>query len=208
MSLRALEAAFPDINLKLDDRRDVLGEDVVRNMLDGYEFVDRLVGEGVDGFAMGGLWALLELNSLVLCGDDEAVRRYSAEHLQATEERFYDQPGGGIGDLVEWYAIHRDETVWRRAAGIYIRVMSQPQLFLEGNHRSGALMMSYLFLREGKPPFVMTPQTAPALLSVSSLMKNMHKQSLMMRLRMRGLKNSLARLLEESADRRYLLPPT
>jgi hypothetical protein len=39
---------------------------------------------------------------------------------------------------MEWYALHDSESVWKRASGVYIRVLSEPQLFLEGNHRSGA----------------------------------------------------------------------
>ena len=41
-------------------------------MLAGYAFVDTLVADGVDVFALGQLKHLLELNALVLCGASEA----------------------------------------------------------------------------------------------------------------------------------------
>ena len=63
--------------------------------------------------------------------------------------RFYEEREGGIQDLVEWYAGHRGESAWDRAAGVYVRILSKPQLFIEGNHRTGALLMSYILLRDG-----------------------------------------------------------
>lgn len=48
----------------------------------------------------------------------------------ATERRFYDQEGGGMRDVVEWYKVHRAHSVWRRAAGVYIYILSEPQLCL------------------------------------------------------------------------------
>jgi hypothetical protein len=49
---------------------------------------------------------------------------------------------------------------WKRAAGVYVRTLSEPELFIEGNHRSGALVMSYILAREGYPPFVLTAENA------------------------------------------------
>jgi hypothetical protein len=44
----------------------------------------------------------------------------------------------------------------RRAAEVYIYILSEPQLFIAGNHRTGALVLSYILAREGRPPFVLT----------------------------------------------------
>jgi hypothetical protein len=30
------------------------------------------------------------------------------------------------------YKVHRAHSVWRRAAGVYIYILSEPQLFIEG----------------------------------------------------------------------------
>jgi hypothetical protein len=203
-SLRALQAAFPGINPRLMDRRDQLDDEVVRNMLAGYAFVDWAVTRGIDLFAMGNLRTLLEINRVVLCGQDEATRQRHAEHLRATEERFYGEWGAGIRDVVEWYETHRGDLAWMRAAGVYIRVLSEPQLFLEGNHRSGALLISYILLREGKPPFVVTPENAQAFFDPSTLIKKIRKRGLVMQFRMPGLKKKFARFLKQECDPRYL----
>jgi hypothetical protein len=202
--LRELQSAFPSINSRLKDRRDSLEDDVIRNMLEGYAYVDWAVHRGIDMLGMGHLATLLELNSLVLCGADEAARRNHAEHLRATEERFYGERSGGIRDIVEWYATHRGESVWKRSAGVFIRLLSRPQLFLEGNHRSGALLMSYILLREGKPPFVVTPANARAFFDPSTVIKKMGKRSIAMQFRMPGMKRRFGRFLKDHADARYL----
>lgn len=206
-AVRAVQADFDRINGLLTDRRDQMGEAVIANLLAGYRFVEALVAARVDLLAMGNLRHLIELNTLVLCGPDAQARREAADHLKATEERFYEQEEGGIRDIVEWYELHRAESVWQRAAGVYIRAMSEPQLFIEGNHRTGALIMSYILMREGRPPFVLSIDNARAFFDPSSLVKKIKRRSIRMRFKMPGLRKTLAQLLRDGSDRRYLLRP-
>jgi hypothetical protein len=49
------------------------------------------------------------------------------------------------------------------------RGVSEPQLLIEGNHRTGALVLSYILAREGRPPFVLTAENAKAYLDPSTL---------------------------------------
>ncbi len=125
----------------------------------------------------------------------------------ATEKRFYDQEGGGIRDVVEWYDLHRANSVWRRAAGVYISILSEPQLFIEGNHRTGALVMSYILAREGRPPFVLTADNAQAYLDPSSLITETRKHSLVALFRIPKIKRYFANFLKEQADQKYLIAP-
>jgi hypothetical protein len=94
------------------------------------------VAAAVDVFAMGQLRNLLELNALVLCGTHPARRDAYARHFEATERRFYEERADGIQDLVEQCAGSRSGSPWERAAALYARMPSQPQLFIEGNHRT------------------------------------------------------------------------
>jgi hypothetical protein len=199
-ALRQLQREFPRINAGLSAPRDAMDELVVGNMLAGYAYVDGLVARGVDVFAMGSHRHLLELNTLVLCGTDEASRRAYEAAASRAEERFYDLPGGGIRDAVEWYARHSDRSPWRRAAGVYIRIVSQPQLFVEGNHRTGGLVMSYLLLREGLPPFVLSPRSAMSYFEPSSRIRNTGKEQAMSLLRFPRFERHLASLLQAHAD--------
>jgi prophage maintenance system killer protein len=174
-------------------------------MLDGYKLVDSLAAQQLDLFAMGNLKLFLELNALVLCGRDEGARARAAAHLAATEQRFYEQEGGGIRDIVEWYALHRKESPWKRAAGVYVRILSEPELFIEGNHRTGALIMSYILAREGRPPFVLTASNARAYLDPSTLITETRKNSLVAFFRLPKIKRYFAEFLKEHADPKYLM---
>jgi len=182
-----------------------MGDDVVRNMVAGYAMVDALVADRVDLFAMGNLKYLLELNTTVLCGTDPMARAEYARHRQTTEQRFYEEQDGGIRDLVEWYQGRVGESVWMRAAGMYVRLLSRPQLFLEGNHRTGALAMSYILASESEPPFVLTTESAVTYFDPSTVIKDTEKQGLAMRFRSPGLTRQLASFLAEHADRKFLL---
>jgi hypothetical protein len=199
-----LQAHFLEVNQPLRSRRESLDPGILANMMAGYHFVDSLVAEHVDVFAMGNPKLFLELNALVLCGRDEGARARAASHLAATERRFYEQEGGGIRDIVEWYTIHRAEAPWRCPAGVYVRMLSEPELFIEGNHRTGALVMSYLLAREGRPPFVLTVVNAKAYLDPSTLITETRKHSLVGTFRMRRVQRYFAKFLKEQSDRQYL----
>jgi prophage maintenance system killer protein len=176
-------------------------------MMAGYRFVDSLLARRVDLLAMGNLKLFLDMNALVLFGGNEAARAEAAFQLAATEKRFYDQEGGGIRDVVEWYDLHRTDSTWRRAAGVYIAILSEPQLFIEGNHRTGALVMSYILAREGRPPFVLTADNAKAYLDPSTLITETRKHSLTALFRISKIKRYFAKFLKEQADRKYLIAP-
>jgi hypothetical protein len=207
-SLRAVQASFDQINRTLSTPRDAMTDVVRQNMMAGYRMVDDALGDGLDPFRVGHSGWLLELNTRVLCGLDPQRRREFSRHIEATERHFYDQHDAGIQGLVDWLARHQADTVWRRAAGAYTYILSRPQLYLEGNHRTGSLIMSYLLARDGEPPFVLSVANAKAYFDPSSLVKDSRKHSLAMLLRVPKLKKRLARLLKDQRTAGYLAPAT
>lgn len=207
-SLRALQRTFPMANGRVASRRDAMTDEVVANLMAGYRFVDQVVANRIDLFALGNSKHLLEINSLVLCGTDSKARTDYAKHLKASEEYFYETRLGGIGETVDWLARHRHESLWHRAAGIYLRILSPPELFIEGNHRTGALVVSYMLLREGKPPFVLTNENMSSYMDFSTTFEKIKKGSLAMMFRQPRIKQSFAKFLRHEADPRYLLQPT
>ncbi len=206
ISLRAVQRAFDRINQHLSSQRDPMSDAVVANMRAGYALVDAWVAAGLDVFAMGNLKHLLELNKVVLCGDQPDARTQFVQHFEATERRFYEEREGGIEDIVEWLGLHADESAWKRAAGVYVRILSKPQLFIEGNHRTGALVMSYLLVRDGEPPFVLTVDNAEAFFDPSTVIRDIRKRSPAAIFRLPGIKKRFAKFLQAQADLRYLLP--
>ena len=200
-----MQAEFASLDQRLAAHRDPLDDRVIDNMLAGYAFVDALVAAGTDVFALGQLRHLLELNALVLCGSSEERRAAHAGHRAATERRFYDERDAGIQDVVEWHAGHADEPACSRAAGVYVRMLSTPQLFIEGNHRTGALVMSHVLVSAGLSPFVLSVANAGAYFAVSTALRNTHKNGPGALFRLPGLRRRLVALLRDHDDAMYLL---
>ena len=155
-TLRKVQHDFPRINKSLVSYRDPMNDVMIDNLVSGYSFIDTQIGDTNNLFALGNLHNLIEINTLVLCGTDPAKREQFKQHLKATETQFYNQTPGGVRDIIEWCEMHKRVSIWMRVAGVYIRMLSHPQLFIEGNHRTGAVIMSYLLGREGKPLFVLS----------------------------------------------------
>ncbi len=206
-ALRELQRAFPEINRSLLDRPDHLDDEVLSNLLEGYALVDRLLSSRIDLFEIGHSSCWLQLNAIVLCGTDP--RKLSRHHrmLEATEARFYEEPGAGIRDVMNWYSLNRSRDVWRRAAGVYNRILSDPQLFIEGNHRTGALVISYLLAREGQPPFVLTRENAQGFFDPSSVAKKTKKRDVFGEIKFKKLTRDFAVFLNTHKNFRFLSCP-
>lgn len=205
-SLRELQARFDQVNSGLRVPRDFMTEEARDNLIAGYRFVDHLLAEDHDPFRLGNSQSLLELNTLVLCGNNPPRRRQYASHIAATEERFYNKEGAGITAVVEWLQKHQGADARRRAAGVYVQIVSRPELYIEGNHRTGALVMSWMLARQGLPPFILSLDNAGPYFEVSGTAKEILKRSLRMLLMRPVLIRRLAGLLEEHSDPRYLVP--
>lgn len=198
-SLRSVQSDFKRLNDSFEERRDPMVDAVRLNMLEGYACVDRLVTSGVDLFNLQQIGQMVELNTTVLCGSDPARRKEFAQHIAATESRFYENLEGGIGDLLEWYDRHRNESVWKRAAGSFVRILSKPQLFIEGNHRTGSLIASYLLLREGFPPFVLSRENAAAFFDPATVVRRTPKHGVHALFELPKIKKKFAAFLEQQS---------
>ncbi len=204
-SLRDVQENFGRLNARLDEPRDPLVDTVRNNMLEGYALIDRCVNEGVDLFDLQQIDRLLEINTTVLCGTSPERRREYADHVAATETRFFANEDG-VRDLLEWYDTHRKESVWKRAAGIFVRILSKPQLFIEGNHRSGSLIASFLLMREGLPPFVLTVDNAVAYFNPASVVRRLPKKGIRALLQLPKIRKRYAQFMIEESRPEFLLP--
>lgn len=207
-SLADVQRNFAVLTEKLTERRDPPVEEVRQNMVAGYALVEDYVQRGIDLFDLQHVGLMLEINATVLCGTDPASRKEYAEHLAATERHFYQDEEGGVRNLLEWYAAHRGESAWKRAAGAYVRILSKPQLFIEGNHRSGSLIISYLLLRDSLPPFVLSVDNTEAFFNPSSVIRNAAKYGVKELFELPKIKRKFAAFLEAETDRvdgRYFL---
>ncbi len=204
-SLLEVQRNFDNINARLDVCRDPMHNIIIANMLSGYHYINSMLDNNIKLFSKNGIHHVLELNYIVLCGTDIAVRNEYIKHVSATDKRFYEQEDFNIGHLSDWYGEKKKKSVWKRAAGVYILMVSQPQLFYEGNHRTGALVMSYILAREKTPPFVLTVDNAEAYFNPSTLVKSTRKNLINTFWKLSKIQKYFAKFLQKQADKRYLV---
>jgi hypothetical protein len=204
--LADVQRHFPAINAVLNCRRDDFSDAVRENMLTAYEFLDALVADDVDLFSETGLEALLQLNHLVLLGRGYSPREFR-EHLSVTRQRFFSNFQRYVKPIRKWYRRHETENPYKVAAQVYVGVLSQPQLFQEGNHRTGSLIASGVLLQNGCPPFVLTRQNAVAYFNPSSEIKFTDKRTVRGKLRLPKYRREFREFLRQNSNQAYVRHP-
>jgi hypothetical protein len=146
--LRNVQRHFPTFNVVLNCRRDDFTDIVRRNMLAAYEFLDTIVDDDVDLFSDEGLEALLQLNHLVLLGKSYDMSAFGG-HIAMTRQQFFANFRRYVKPIRRWYRKHETANPYKVAAQVNVGVLSQPQLYQEGNHRTGSLMRAVFVCRMG-----------------------------------------------------------
>jgi hypothetical protein len=194
---------FSSINAALKMRREDFTDDVRQNMLAAYEFLDALVHDDVDLFGDQGLKALLQLNHLVLLGRGYDSRAFG-RHISATREQFFANFNQYVKPIRSWYRKHGTANPFKRAAQVYVGVLSCPQLYQEGNHRTGALIASGILLQSGLPPFVLTRQNAIAYFNPSSEIKFTDKRAIGGKLRLPKYRRQFRDFLRHNVSAKFV----
>jgi hypothetical protein len=201
--LREVQRHFPAINAVLNCRRDDFTDTVRRNMLTAYEFLEAVVDDDIDLFSDQGLEALLQLNHFVLLGKGYDARAFS-RHIALTRRQFFDNFRRYVKPIRRWYRKHDTENPYKVASQVYAGVLSQPQLYQEGNHRTGALIASGILLQNGCPPFVLTQQNAVAYFNPSSEIKFTDKRTVRGKLRLPKYRHEFREFLAQNVDLSYV----
>jgi hypothetical protein len=201
--LRQVQRHFSSINAALKLRRDDFTDVVRQNMLAAYEFLDAIVHDGVDFFGDDGLEVLLQLNHLVLLGRNYDSRVFG-RHISATRERFFANFQHYVKPIRRWYRKHETENPYKVASQVYVGVLSQPQLYQEGNHRTGSLIASGILLQSGCPPFVLTRQNAIAYFNPSSEIKFTDKRTIRGKLRLPKYRRQFRDFLQQNVSPKFL----
>jgi hypothetical protein len=201
--LRDVQRHFPAINAVLNLHRDDFNDTVRQNMLTAYEFLDAVVAEDLDLFSDAGLEALLQLNHLVLLGRGYDPRAFG-RHISVTRRQFFDNFRQYVKPIRRWYRKHEMENPYKVASQVYVGVLSQPQLFQEGNHRTGSLMASGILLQNGCPPFVLTRRNAVAYFNPSSEIKFTDKRTIRGKLRLPKYRREFREFLQQNVNQAYV----
>jgi len=201
-SLRGFKRDFNEINDQLAMRREPMTDLWVDQILEAYVFLNDLLRKGMDLFTPAGLHALLEMNHIVLCGSEKDTRSQYYQHLDETRKSFLKK----IRPIKEWVLKKKDSSdPWKLATGYYSRALSQPQLFIEGNHRTGNIVLNYLLISKKAPPYIVSRETARLYLDLSGDIKFTDKDSSWdSTLRMPGHRKRFQEFLKNHTSDHYL----
>lgn len=177
--LKQTQRNFDDINATLTVQRTPPSDEVISNLIAGYVQVNSYLKNDVDLFQMGNSYLLLQLNNTVLYHSADIPLDEKEAQFKATESHFYNSKRGGINGLMTWFSLNKSLSIWKMTAGVFTHILSQPQLFIEGNHRTGSLVMSYLLVRAGHGPFVLSVQNAKHFFEPAELIRSRNKRLLL-----------------------------
>ncbi|MDF1567393.1 MAG: hypothetical protein P1P77_05190 [Spirochaetaceae bacterium] len=201
-ALKDFQAEFLTINENLAMKREDVSDDMVNQIVEAYVFLNGLLQKGMDLFTPAGMHSLLEMNHIVLCGSDPDQRMNYYHHIAETRARFMKR----IKPIRAWVEKNEKKSnPYKLAAGFYLQNLSQPQLFIEGNHRTGNILVNYLLVSKGLPPYIITPDTAKEYLDISGDIKFTDKDnSIENTIKMPGQKKRFISLLQEHSETRFL----
>jgi hypothetical protein len=207
-SLKMVEMHWQEIDDELErrhiGRKDTPFTATVRmRMMSAYRSLDTLLEEQIPPFSPSSIPEMLLLNERVHYGTDEHLLSEYATAREATAEKFYQH----IEPIQQWYERHtkRGDHPLKIAAEIYVSILGYPQLYVEGNHRTGSLIANWITVYYGFPPFVLSVDNAIAYFAPSAEIKSFADKSTWRGvLRLPKYRKSFLAFWERHIDSRYL----
>jgi hypothetical protein len=206
-SLLSVERNWKKIDDELDfekiGRRDTFDSVIRGRLMDAYRHLDKLLEKGVEPFSLEGISQILELNNIIHYGFDLQLRLEFNQAIQVNSEKFSEF----IIPIEKWYKKHMKDKPrpLKVAAEVYVAVLGFPQLFIEGNHRTGNLLSNWISMYYGRPPFVLSVENALAYFRPSKEIKRFaNKSTWRGRARIPKYRTCFKRFWEENIDSKYV----
>ncbi len=207
-SLLNVEKNWQSIDDKLEElhigRKDKFDVSLRENLMCAYEYLDSALLKNIEPFSNYSFPIMLELNNLVHFGEDFKLRSERNQFISYSADKFHKH----IGVLYDWYKEHkkRNDNALKIAAEIYVGIVGHPQLFDEGNHRTGSIISNWINMYYGYPPFILSVNNAIAYFEPSSEIKFFADKSTWRgRNQLPKYKKSFKKFWEEHIDKKYTL---
>jgi hypothetical protein len=166
------------LDLKKVGRKDQpFDKALMENMLLAWDYIDYFIKKkDYNLLSIEGGPDMLEVNHRVHYGVNSPLRHEYKKAIDATTEKFSRQ----VVPIRDYYRKKKKLGVstYHVAAEIFIAIVGMPQLYIEGNHRSGSIIASWVNLVNEKPPFVLTAENAVAFFEPAQEIKKFDKKSL------------------------------
>ncbi len=207
-SLRTVEQHWSEIDDELDrrgiGRKDTPFDALLRlRMMSAYQYLDELLAQPMRPFSKESIKHMLVLNERVHYGTDKQLMAEYSKAIHATTEKFYQH----IGPIQKWYEEHskRGNHPLKIAAEIYVSILGYPQLYIEGNHRTGSLIANWITVYNGFPPFILSVENAIAYFAPSAEIKRfVNKSTWRGQAHLPKYRKSFLTFWESHIDKRYL----
>jgi hypothetical protein len=150
---------------------------LMENMLIAWDYIDYFIKKkDYSLLSNKGGPDMLEVNHRVHYGMNNSLRYEFEKAIEATTEKFSRQ----VVPIRQYYRKKKklDTSAYRMAAEVFVAIVGMPQLFIEGNHRSGSIIASWINLVNEKPPFVLTVENAVAFFKPAQEIKKFNTKSL------------------------------
>lgn len=166
-NLKKVQRVYPSINRTVNCARDEFSDLVINNLMTAYEYINyQMLSNKNQDISSDNM---LQLNYRVHMGNSRTLQLEYSKFIANTNDKFFLY----IGKLMQWYSKKstNPEDPYATAAGLYVRILARPQLFIDGNHRTGALVASYELLLSNENPFILTPENAITFFNLASDIK-------------------------------------
>jgi len=175
------------------------------NLLTAWDYIDYFIRKKEYALlSRNGGPHMLEINHRVHYGENWDLRDEYRKAIEATTEKFSQQ----IPPIRKYYRKHMQgkPSVNRVASEVYISILGQPQLYIEGNHRSGSIVASWINMAHDKPPFVLTVENAVTFFRPAQIIKSFNKRSMWRSLtKLPKYKSDFKIFWKEHCDMRFAL---
>jgi hypothetical protein len=179
-SLTGVEKNWKKIDDELESRKigrkdTPFNAEIKAKMMSAYGFLDILLSEGIEPFSKESLEDICELNNLVHYGLDNRLRHEYVKAITANSKKYYKN----IDPIMNWYENHmkKEPHPLKVASEIYVAILGYPQLFIEGNHRTGSIISSWINMYYGYPPFILSEKNAIPYFGPSAEIKKLADKS-------------------------------
>lgn len=188
-NLKEIEKSYSEVLEKWSDIDDLLDTQrvgrkdtpfdtlLMDNMLSAWDYLDHFIkNRDYDLLSAVGGPDMLEINHRIHYGLNYQQREEYKKAMAATTDKFSRQ----VVPLRTYYKkkIKNNTSIYEIASEIYIAILGMPQLYIEGNHRSGSVIASWINLAYRKPPFILTVENALAFFEPAQEIKKFNKKSM------------------------------
>jgi len=199
--LREVQAHFHEINASLVTQREYFSDSILSNLMDTYDYLNFLLAKDIDLFDGKHNHMIVELNHRVLMGTELEIRQEYKSFINATIEKFDSQ----IKDVLKETNKREKKWPYKASAWLFVSGVSQPQLFIEGNHRTHSALVNYVLLKANKAPFILNCSNARAFFDPTQEVKGTFKGTLKTWLKMLSQKKKFKDFLEHYTSDRYAI---